>query len=628
MNIVNDDGSNSQVTGFSIGSDVTVTISVSDTYGAIIPLYVNGPCLNSGAIFADNQGTTAQLYISCSSYFGDVGSSIVNNGPDGQGVSSGGITIYAGVIWNQGTLQANGSDGPSGGAGGSIYLDAYELTTLFNTGGLYSVGGVGTVGAGGNGGGVNMTGAGNVDNSGPIDVSGGDGAASGGSGGSINILAGASAVHDSVIRASRSVKADFQSAPGLVSGGSLLNSGAITAIGGSVDGSCVPQPSVQVCSGLPTSAQQCYYTTAIACAAGAGGQPINLQATGGALVNNAAISGGGGSSVNGAGGAGGVINLGVIGGTAPVAPGDLVVSGSLDASGGAGASGGGNGGAISVSLDPGALPNGQEIILYGYDHVDSSGGAGAPGGGPGGAIQLTNTVYSVTSEVCGGDSCYESASVNEPGGSVVNDVNLYARGGAGGAGVGGGGGAVTLTTQSQYAFSGDDFEQVINAGLIDDSGGDGGTGATGGGITFYGLTGLTNTGALTARGGAGNTDTGGSGASIQLTSGAGAASNSGDLDASGGAGSTTGGAAGTVSLAALSCDDSGQLSAAGGAAGAGGSGGAGGQVSLWSESAASVITAGAPGGISVAGGTAPDGLPGPAGQVLVDGWDNTNQWSH
>lgn len=628
LNIVNSDGSTSQVTGLSIGSGVTVTVGVSDSFGAYIPLTVNGPCLNSGTILADNQGETAEISIFCSSYFGDSGSSILNNGPDGQGVSSGGISLSAGVIWNQGTLQANGGDGASGGSGGSIYIYTNGVTTLFNTGGLYSIGGAGSVGAGGNGGGIFISGAGNVDNSGPLDTSGGDGAVSGGSGGNITIQAGADAVRSSVIGANGRVRADLQTAlAGFVAGGSLRNAGALTSLGGSVDASCAPQPSVEVCpQGPATSVQPCYYTAAVTCAGGAGGQP-SLQATGGALINNAAISGGGGSSVNGPGGNGGAINLGVSGGVAPVAPGDLLLSGSLDVSGGAGATGGGNGGAINVSLDPGALPNGQEIILYGYDHLDSSGGAGAAGGGPAGAITLGNTNYSVVSSGCG-DYCDESASVNGPGGSVVNGVALYARGGSGGAGTGGNGGPVTLTTQSQYAFSGDSFEQVINAGAIDASGGGGASGGSAGWVSLYGLTGLDNTGALTVRGGAGTSGAGGAGAALQLASGAGEASNLGALDASGGAGVASGGAAGQISLAAPGCDDSGQLVAAGGAAGAGGSGGAGGQVSLWSSSAPSVITAGAPGGISVAGGAAPGGLAGQAGQVLVDGWDATNQWTY
>ncbi len=607
------DGGSIEATSLSISAGATLTL-VPGSVGSSYVIGVNGSIFNSGSIVLGNVGARLLLVVKSSGgYFGDSTSQVLNNGLDGvltnarsqrnsgsvaDGTSSGGISISASPIWNRGLISANGGTGRNGGNGGKIDLLANggTPTSLFNTGIVEANGGAGTFGSGGNAGSVVFEVGLDANNSGPLSAVGGSGTTVGGNGGEVGIYAG-----------------DREGGIG-----STRNSGTIHTIGGSVDASCV-------------------FGEVVSCIGGNGGGVI-LAANNGTLVNNAALTSRGGSSANGAGGSGGQIivtlgasNAAVVAGRVPLSPaGDLVLSGSVDSSGGTGATRGGNAGLLGVYLDPNVQPNGQEIILYGYARIDASGGSGAIGGGSGGEIQLENTYYS--SDGCNVCKAQAQSVTYGPGGSVINDVDLVSRGGASGAGSGGSGGQVQLITQSSYYFPGDAFEQVRNTGRVDVGGGDGQSGGSGGSFQFYGLTGVTNSGPLTARGGVGLAASGGTDAnSSRLTSDNGEVISSAAIDVSGGDGVTQGGGSAQLDLQGTTVTVSADLVAKGGAASAsvGGSGGAGGTIVIGSSAGSSSISVAAPGGVSVAGGAAAQaGTPGKVGTVTIDGWNLTSSWTH
>ena len=324
-------------------------------------------------------------------------------------------------------------------------------------------------------------------------------------------------------------------------------------------------------------------------------------------------------------------------GNRTVPAGDLLLSGNLDASGGSGALGG-SGGPIAVPLDTSRQPNGQEIVLLGYASLDSSGGASSSGlgiGGNAGAIDVFNNV-----STCGGNRCSS--------GSTVNYADINARGGSGGTVANGGqGGSITLETQSSYYFNTVSFENVINAGNLDTSGGAGVVGGSGGPIVLYGRNNATNSGTLKANGGAGSAGNGGAGADsngcracglatninqsgIAIYAGDAAVTNTGGIDVSGGASAGArfvGGAGGIALLNGRGVSNSATLLAAGGNAdAASGVAGNGGLVQLYSMTSPSVNTAAAPAGINVKAGTA--FTPGVPGVVEFDGRFVTGGWAH
>ncbi len=595
------DGGSTEVTGLSIAPGVTVTLIPLPSNP--VNFRVKGPILNAGTIALANAGVQVALLILADSYFGDATSAVLNNGIDASsanGTSSGGIDIVASPLWNQGLISATGGNGSSGGNGGQIRMNGYNGSpaSMFNTGIIQTTGGNGSSGSGGNGGQVLFYPYLDLNNSGPIDASGGTGMTQGGSAGGIALYGGDKAA------------------------ASVRNSGTLTSKGGDVAASC---------------------TTG--CAAG-NGREIDVYAYAGTVVNNAAITTRGGSSANGAGGSGGLIYIemsgsqrsAVTGNNRLVPGGDVMVSGNLNSSGGFGGTGGGGAGNVAIWFDTNYQPNGQEVILYGYSQLSASGGDGLQNGGSGAPIQMINTYYNPT---VGCVDCQNRAAVVNgtgygPGGSVINYADLIARGGTGGSGSGGTSGSVSLSTQQAYFFAGDSFEQVVNAGNIDITGGASTrlvatlNTLVPAGVRFYGLTGVTNSGTIIARGGASASGPGGIGRPVSMGSDNGAVTSTNSIDVSGGPGILQGGNASTISLTGTTVNDIGDLVALGAAAtGATGSGGSGGTVRIFSTNGLSSVTVPAPAGISVSGGTAPQsGTPGSAGQVQIDGWTETSSWTH
>ncbi len=617
LSVLTADGGTNQATSLTIGEGVTLTVA-ADVSNGNANLSVAGACLNSGTITiepgaVDDSNTPAPLSIACNQYWGAGSSAILNNGADGgteqpdttvaigPGQSAGSITLNAGVIWNQGLVQANGGNGGSGGAGGAVTFswgNDSSGSPLYNTGAIQSRGGTGSSGSGGNGNTIDIQNEGDINNSGPIDASGGAGTSAGGSGGSIDIYAG-----------------DDGEA------GSLHNTGTLTSTGGSVGSGCTNTDSDAPCP------------------AGSGGS-IYVSTASGTLVSNAVITSTGGSSVVGNGGSGGGIEI-VNSGCADayfadgntIASGDTVLSGSIDSSGGAGATAGGGAGSINITLTPMNNPNGQEIILYGYSSIDASGGTGQSAGS-GGSLTLSNTYFYSNEDESVRRSDLTLINGYGPGGSVINYVPFTANGGAalGSENGGGSGGTFNQYTQDSYYFAGDTYEQAINAAPVVVNGGQGSSGGGGGWVNIYGLTGATNSGNLTGLGGTGLSAAGGSGDYLELTSGSGTANNAATLNGTGGSGVTGGGNGAAIYVEGFNATDSGDLIAAGGAGtGANANGGAGNEVYIQTTGSggASVVTVAAPGGINVAGGAAgAGGQAGGEGYVQIDTWNVTSSWTH
>jgi hypothetical protein len=610
------DGGSVAATSLTIANAVVVDVTPANgagTTGAPCYLQVNGPIVSSGEL-STVPGQGGELLIGASNYFGDATSSIINNGVDGTstpsrttgavvgssgGANSGGIHLSAGTFWNRGVVQANGGAGATGGNAGSIYLQTLGNggVPIFNAGAVSAHGGIGTQGVGGRGARIEIDGTGDVNNAGALDTHGGDGTQGGGGAGQIYLQAAQSNL------------------------GSLRNSGAINASGG---GGCTgSQPGTGTCTG-------------------GGGSSITLFGQNGILTTNAPISATGGSVAAGVGGNGGSVNIYTSnngqayssGSNYLVPSGDLVVSGSIDASGGAGWSGG-QGGNVLIGLDPQSQPNGQQVLLYGYSALDASGSNGTHGGGSGGQIILSNSQYFPPF----GTSRALEGPIGQlrPGGSVLDYVNLSARGGSGGDLAGGPGGNLQLVINASSFFPGDDFENVVTATTLDCSSGDGANGGGDGsaGITINAVTGASLSGQLLARGGAGdgsgNNGLGGSGGVLHASTIHGTLTDAAIGDFSGGNGARRPGSGTAATLNADRVIFSGQLSLNGGAGTAANTPGAnGGEVDITSNGGVpSQITAPAPGSISVK-----PGAPGNGGEasvegaVFIDGFNVTSSWSH
>ncbi len=617
------DGGPSPVTQLTIAADAVVTVDPIGEETQQAWVHVQGPLLNAGTIQADG---AVGLYLNASNYWGAAGSSIVNDGadgaaaggddqPEGDGISSGGIDMVFGTFWNQGAIHANGGAGANGGNGGGVTIDSNNDvygTPSYNTGAISANGGAGHSGNGGSGASIYFYALSDLDNSGAISAWGASGL-NGGGGGYISLSAGRS--------------------NGSRNHGSLRNSGALDDHGGSV-GACTQDGD-----------------SGINCNGGSGGG-MSLVATGGTLVNSGSLISRGGSSANGSGGSGSEIDVGVSGcdytdssGNDNVIPsGDLVLSGGIDTSGGSGALGGGNGARVYLQQSPMQVPNGQEIILYGYSGIDVSGGNGASGGNAG-CLKLANNYYYGYI----GDRSLEGPEgfTDGPGGAVINYVPIRGVGGDGldpNGGSGGSGANVSLYTQSQIFFSGVAYEQAINAAPIDVSGGNSAANAgSAGEISLGGMDGANNSGALSANGGAGTSpapdaDVGGylsgNGGDIWIGADYGDATNSGVVELNGGAGGAqlSGGGGGELDMEAQQVTLSGTVSAHGGdASGANTMPGYGGYV--WLQSAGGKltdVTVPAPAGIDVAPGVASNGSTGipNLGNVTIDGFSVTVSWTH
>jgi hypothetical protein len=311
----------------------------------------------------------------------------------------------------------------------------------------------------------------------------------------------------------------------------------------------------------------------------------------GALLNSGEIhSNGGNATVSGVGGPGGSINfhahgavkhsaylMNVNGGNS-VGPGNaggnggtvfieaavpvtstgeqlavqpIQISGSLSLKGGtSNGSNGGQGGYLQILQDMGPALNSSSvplseggIYLFGYARADLSAGNGAVAGGS----ATSNTAF-------GNNAAMEIHTYSHPlnngsdaaAGPIIMDMSMAIRGGnaSNEAGTGGSGGSMIWDTNSSANIPGSTGATVVkNTGQLDLSGGSGGSGGGGSasGLTIRGDDGVTNSGAILAKGGVSSGGTGGAGAlnSVMIES-SGDISNTAQINAAGGSGASGG----------------------------------------------------------------------------------------
>jgi hypothetical protein len=507
--------------------------------------------------------------------------------PTADGTDGADIHLYSGgVAINGGIIDASGSDAtvadglainkgtinPStpaiavdGGAAGGVNFEAD--TFLYNTGTILAKGGAGTTGIGGKGRHIHLYAyAASLFNSGTIDNSGGNGGTTGGNGGYNIRLSGGDDYIGSVI-VSGSVRSN---------GG---NGGTTGGNGGGYGG---------------------YY----------GG--IYFYNEGGKLWSNATISAKGGSSTAAAGGNGGDFDLYSAYADAyhsyEVETKGIKLSGDIDLSGGNGATGGGYGGELYFDnsySDYGPLPS-PAAQMVGFASLTMNGGAGVIGG-YGGYYDITTASY----EISDGD-------VYVPVGSIVNQVPVTAKGGAGSMidplGKGGHGGSIDFDSNNYYSLA--TTITTSNSGAINIPGGEGNVGGWGGLVYMFGYGKLTNSGAIIANGGngtiaGGHGSTNGGDPGIMLLSSY-DIENTGAINAEGGTGTTGNGAGyhgeggGVYVYAGGQTRNSARIIAAGGAGTT--SGGDGGTIDLFSE----MLSTSNSGYLSA--------LKGIGGTTAVDGW--------
>ena len=456
------------------------------------------------------------------------------------------IYLYSGEIAiNRGTIDSSGSSnstalpaGPlatvapaatniNGGAGGGVDFEAG--TYLYNTGAIWAKGGASTYGTGGKGRHIHVF-AYNSDlnNSGAIDNSGGNGGYRGGDGGyNIRLYGGGSS--------------DF----GDVGGGNLIVTGSVLSNGGN--------------GGTGNG--------------GYGGE-IYFDNYGGKIWSNATINIKGGSSTAANGGAGGGFKLDgdYHDGEPPVENNGIKLGGTIDLSGGSGATGGGQGGELyfnNGASGNGLLPS-PAVEMVGFASLQMDGGSGVIGGN-GGGMEIYTGVYEI-------DDIFGSNPTAPVIALILNQVPVYARGGAGNT-QGGDGGWFLLSSVSM--LTGDAIVSTsfttTNLAAIDVAGGTGETGGLGGNAFLLGYGTVVNTGSINAKGGVG-TITGGNGGGY----GTGVFPFGGAINAKGGV-SPTGGAPpiGVFLWSKFDIENTGAIDASGGKGGD--NGGYGGTVEMLCE---------------------------------------------
>lgn len=482
------------------------------------------------------------------------------------------------VLINRATIDSSGRNGTTGGESGYIEFDASQ--SIYNTATLRSNGGVGSAGAGGtasaNGGIYMYSSSASIYNSGELITNGGNGTTGGGNGGCIDVYG----AEDTFA-------------------GNVINSGSLSANGGNTT----------------TNGN------------GSDGGTIYFVTYGGSMKTSGAITanGGTGFGANSVGGSGGSLEISSYKGkdykyTEEIAPGPMQVTGNISLKGGSGAHGG-SGGHIKAenhySSDDFKPTGTIEFIGYnGSPGINLNGGDGTKGGSNGGDF----FAYTEDANLGGMD---------QPTGSITNDVSIVAKGGASTvSGNGGHGGHVEMEAEGNaYVTS----TKLINSGLLDVSGGNGvDNGGSSGGIYFYGHDLTQNTGAITANGGnaSATTGTGGRGAddNIEIISSYDIL-NTGFITANGGTGTGTnasGGDSHFISIyAGNKATNSGNIYGNGGNAIGTGTNGDGGIVDLFSEKAVTVNTAAL---ISVVKGGGGSGIGPPAptnGHIYIDWVDVT-----
>jgi len=533
-------GDEDPVTGISVASGVTLTLGLNDTTYARISF--DNDVLNSGVI------TTADidelhrggLRIYPASYVGQADSRIDTAGTqDSQ--NGGDVLISADYsVYNHGAVNTSGSDSVDDDAAAGGYVELYADYLVQNTGDIDSSGGDAPNGEAGRGGNIDLASDfGNMYNSGRLVNYGGDGQL-GGDGGLVNLYAV----------------------------GDMLNSGDINArggIGGADDGG--------------------------------NGASVEMYASGRKLVNSGNILAAGGNTTDADsdGGDGGELYVyaeyGPVDRDAPA--GGLFVSGNIDLSGGdavaTGYGDGGVAGSIDVQVYGSNYPSEVGLALLGYTDIDTTGGD-ANFGGSAGDVLIFN------------DSVQANAGVYVPSGNVTNEADVTARGGSVVAEAetipadGGSGGNFRLETEDKYGYINPQLEIATNKGNIDVSGGNGLESMMNdinrsGSVWLWGYNGVTNTGNITANGGADlgtdgdDTGYGGYANDVEMYAELGQASNSGIITNNGGAGEYRGGRSDGFKLYGATVSNSGVISSNGGNADAsleGSVGGSGGWVEFFS----------------------------------------------
>ncbi|QQR91001.1 MAG: hypothetical protein IPJ88_04520 [Myxococcales bacterium] len=571
----------STVTGISVASGATLTLEPN--YSSLVQFYMSNGLVNNGtistALLADTV-SRANLYIYCESFVGNEGSSIDTAGEDISSGSDGGnggyVYLYAsysnwsvyqgiGSILNHGSINTSGGTGDNGGDAGQVYW--YANQRVWNTGNISAVGGRGNAsgtGNGGNGAYIEIdTDYGSNFNSGNLNASGGSGTQIGGNAGYVYLYIGYP--------------------------GDIRNTGNLTSNGGDVDAEC---------------------TTGCA---GGDGRYVYFYEYGGQIVNSGALSSRGGDGAAGDGGDGGYLEIGSSydeGWYSDYQPiGTYHIAGNIDLRGGAGDTSGGDGGYLNVYIDARYVPNGQEIIFYGYTDIITNGGNGANGGGAG-FIRAQN-LY--------GDSDNLDYT---PSGGVINYTKITAIGGTGSNGYGGQGGYVDFETDTYYGYM-TEAEVVYNFADIDVSGGDAtaGNGGRAGYVFMFGFNRLENHGNIMAKGGDALTvDYSGGDADsdpIQLFADLGETINTGNISVIGGSGLGTGsgGDAERIEIVGYTTTNSGELKSNGGSAdAAAGFGGNADIIFLYSTYGETSNTATV---LEVNGGAA--NTPGTDGAIFIDG---------
>jgi hypothetical protein len=274
----------------------------------------------------------------------------------------------------------------------------------------------------------------------------------------------------------------------------------------------------------------------------------------GKVALNAAItlSGGKGSGALSSGGGGGSIlitsrNLGSV---EVAVPGSIRLSGTFDVRGGDGSQEGGAGGSLEVAaIGANIALKGCDVELLGFPVISLNGGNGVDGGsGNANAFEI----YTYAPQYP--DVSTSSTNTTVAAGAIVNEANVFAKGGAaaGATGTGGTGGYAEMIANVDFGFPlvANATTVIKNSGSFDVSGGNG---YVGGGTVLTSITGyslyfeayrVTSSGKLAATGGNGTT-VGGAGGDITIWSKTlTTLANLADMNVSGGTGATPG-AAGT-----------------------------------------------------------------------------------
>ena len=538
--ILGDNNGSSAVASFSHDIDNNGTITKVASESDII-LYANrylatGAIVNAGTE-DDERGGDVRVFTSTGiANSGTINTSGFNedndlNGDEGGG-NGGEIYLSAqGYILNSGALNASGGDGRlQGGNGGDVDLnsDAYtENTAAIDTSGGSNVSDPTTLVQfdgknGGDGGDVDLDADFVTNNTAEINTMGGNGS-EGGDGGDIDI--------------DNSDQGEVKNA------GALMMSGGngITEYGGNAG-------------------------------------DLDMDAYGGSLLNSGDVTARGGDSSseltagNTDGGDGGDLDFNAYGSDVNdnIGAGDIIVSGNLDVSGGnanaVGDGDGGEGGEINLDLDPNDQILNHRVALLGYISIDANGGNSGTTAGNGGEGGLF---------ILDADYEYNNAEVVFAG-SAFNDVPFTANGGNGGEFGGYGGyadiGASTsedvrllnVTARNTAAMS-------LNGGSAASNPDGGAAAGYGGYLGVGGYHGADNSGDVSATGGTavigegGDTPVfGGIGGSVEVDSVTGQANNSGDLDLIGGDGSELGGYGGYADVYGGSAVNSGAIAVDGG----------------------------------------------------------------